>query len=340
MELWGLGDLVLATPFLRAAAEKFSVTLLAKPFAQELRPRLWPDVQVVPFVAPWTAFSFRSKYDLWRWPWRELFCLRRQLAAERFSTGVSARWDPRDHALMRFVGIPQRVGIPRLNSAVLLTRPLPRPDALAHHYDHWRMAGHALGLELPVREKIVPPPRAPSPVVLLHSGARLPARVWPLEHFQETAARLRAKKFAVQIACDANQLAWWRSQGENAACPRSVTELLAQIDRAGIFIGNCSGPGHLAAICGVPTFTIYGPSLHEWFVPLHPAAEIFEGKACPYKPCADYCRYEKPFCLWDITAAEVWPRVEKFAEKHLGGERVSARPARQFSIDAWRRAQT
>ena len=30
-ELWGLGDLVIATPFLRAASEKFDVTLLAKP---------------------------------------------------------------------------------------------------------------------------------------------------------------------------------------------------------------------------------------------------------------------------------------------------------------------
>ncbi len=33
LELWGLGDLVIATPFLRAAAGQFSVTLLAKPFA-------------------------------------------------------------------------------------------------------------------------------------------------------------------------------------------------------------------------------------------------------------------------------------------------------------------
>ena len=33
VELWGLGDLVIATPFLRAVAERFDVTLLAKPFA-------------------------------------------------------------------------------------------------------------------------------------------------------------------------------------------------------------------------------------------------------------------------------------------------------------------
>lgn len=315
LELWGLGDLVIATPFLRAASEKFAVTLLAKPFAQELRPRLWPTVTVVPFIAPWTAFH--SKYHLWRWPWRGLFRLRRQLATENYSTGISARWDPRDHALMQFAGVRERYGIPRVNSAVFLTHPLPRPDVLAHHYDHWRTAGRALGLDLPTREKINPPARASSNRVLLHSGARLPARVWPLENFQKIAARLRANRVAVDIACDPDQLAWWQGHGEDARSPRSVAELLTIIDQSGVFIGNCSGPGHLAAICGVPTFTVYGPSLHEWFVPLHPAAEIFEGKACPYKPCADYCRLATPACLWNVTAEEVWPRVKTFVEKHL-----------------------
>ena len=114
-----------------------------------------------------------------------------------------------------------------------------------------------------------------------------------------------------------NQLAWWKGHGEDARSPRSVAELLTIIDQSGVFIGNCSGPGHLAAICGVPTFTVYGPSLHEWFVPLHPAAEIFEGKACPYKPCADYCRLATPACLWNVTAEEVWPRVKTVVEKHL-----------------------
>jgi ADP-heptose:LPS heptosyltransferase len=96
-----------------------------------------------------------------------------------------------------------------------------------------------------------------------------------------------------------------------------VGELFALVDRAGIFFGNCSGPGHLAAICGVPTFTVYGPSLHEWWAPMHPAAEVFEGRACPYKPCSDYCRYATPFCLWAVPVDEVWPRVEKFAAKNL-----------------------
>jgi len=155
------------------------------------------------------------------------------------------------------------------------------------------------------------------PVVLVHSGARLPLRVWPLQHFREIIRRLREQHYTVQIACDADQVSAWQAFGENPACPRSVTELLALLQTAGVFIGNDSGPGHLAAACGLPTFTLFGPQLHEWFAPLHPASEVVEGKACPYKPCSDYCRFAEPFCLRGITVAEVWPRLGAFVRENV-----------------------
>ncbi len=314
IELWGLGDLAIATPFIRSASEKFDVTLMAKPFAKEMRPRLWPSVRVASFIAPWT--SFRGKYRLWRWPWLEMYRLGSELRTENFDCGVSGRWDPRDHFLLQAVGSRQRIGFPRLGSRHFLTRPLTRPDPVAHRSEFWRTVGRALDLELPARDNLVPPIRAASSTVLIHSGARLPARIWRLDSFRQIAERLRRKKIPVQIACDPDQLGWWQQHGENAACPRDVGELFALVDRAGLFFGNCSGPGHLAAVCGVPTFTIYGPSLHEWWKPMHPAAEVFEGRPCPYKPCSDYCRYSTPQCLWNVTVDEVWPHFEKFAERH------------------------
>ena len=319
LELWGLGDLVIATPFLQAAAEKYSVTLLAKPFAEELRPRLWPAIEVIPFIAPWTAF--RDKYQFWHWPWRELSLLRKKLLAQQFDCGVSARWDPRDHLALKLSGARERLGFSRLKSRRYLTRELVRPEPLAHRYESWRIAGAALGLDVQPRDKIFTNPNALPPRVLIHTGARLPLRVWPLENFSELVTRLRQSNYTVQIACDADQLNWWQDRGEQAVCPRDVTELFRWLDQGGIFIGNDSGPGHLAAACGWPTFTLFGPQLHEWFAPLHPASEIFEGKACPYKPCSDYCRFAEPFCLRNVSVAEVWPRVIGFAQRHLSPDR-------------------
>jgi aconitate hydratase len=90
---------------------------------------------------------------------------------------------------------------------------------------------------------------------------------------------------------------------------------LALADRAGAFIGNDSGPGHLASFCGVPTFTLFGPQLPEWFAPLHPASEWLEGKACPYKPCSDYCRFPVPYCMANSEEEEVWALVEGFVAR-------------------------
>jgi ADP-heptose:LPS heptosyltransferase len=311
VELWGLGDLVIATPFLRAAVEKFDVTLLAKPFARDLQPRLWPGVRVETFSAPWTAF--KRKYLLWNWPFWEIIRLQRKLAAEKFDFGFSARWDPRDHLLLELVGAKDRIGFPRVQSQVFLTRPLARPEPQSHRYESWRVIADELQIELPPLGKIPAGDTGRRKTVFIHSGAGQPVRVWPLERYKNLAAHLRRKNFPVQIACDPDQREWWLRAGETeVATPNTVKELIVLIDRVGTFIGNDSGPGHLAAFCDVPTFTLFGPQLPEWFAPLHPAAEWIEGKACPYKPCSDYCRFATPFCLWNISEEEVFARVEKF----------------------------
>jgi len=316
IELWGLGDLAIATPFLRRACEQFDVTLLAKPFALDLRSRFWPEVKVIPFNAPWTAFN--RKYHLLSWPWGKMFLVWRKLLHERFDVALSARWDPRDHFLLRLSGATSRLGFPRTGSQIFLTNPLASPDHAAHRYENWRVIAQSLGLELEQREKLHFPSRRENRVVLIHTGAAQAVRVWPLERYHQLAQKLRQRGATVKILCNPEQKGWWADAGEpDVTAPESVSDLLQCMDAARVFIGNDSGPGHLAAFCGIPTFTFFGPQVVEWFVPLHPDAEAVEGKACPYKPCSDYCRFSVPHCLWNITEAEVWPRLEKFVDRHL-----------------------
>jgi heptosyltransferase-2 len=248
------------------------------------------------------------------------------MRAEKFDYGVSARWygsvrsagDPRDHLLLWLFGAKTRLGFPRFGSRYLLTKPLTAPEPKAHRYDNWRAVGQALGLELPAREKMRLPHVRRDGEILLHTGAGQPVRVWPLERYRNIAARLRSKNFHVQVACDPDQETWWRGAGEqNLAVPRSAAQLMALLEKAWAFIGNDSGPGHLAAFCGVPTFTVFGPQLPEWFAPLHPASEWLDGKACPYKPCSDYCRFQAPYCMVNSTEEEVFWRLEVFLTRAL-----------------------
>jgi len=156
----------------------------------------------------------------------------------------------------------------------------------------------------------------PNGSVLVHSCAGQSVRVWPLDRFSAMVSRLRKQGRTVTVACDIDQRDWWLKAGEaRVETPTNVTDLLRLIDASRVFLGNDSGPSHLAAYCGVPTFTIFGPQITEWFAPLPPGGICFEGKPCPYKPCFDYCRYPNPFCVRDITEDDIWVRLEPFVKK-------------------------
>ena len=292
-ELWGLGDLALAVPFLRAAAKSMRVTLVAKPHAAPILARFAPETELLPFTAPWTAF--RGKYRLHRWPWGRLAALQRTLRSRRFDAAVSARPDPRDHLLLRLCRERRAGGFPRKGSGMLSTGRLPRP-AKPHRAEYWAALAAALGLTI---EPAQPPHRHDGRRVVLHAGAGQPTRLWSRERFEALASDLARAGWQTEILDDSLV---------------GIEALLAKLDSADRFIGNDSGPGHLAALLGVPTFTLFGPQLPELFAPRHPQAAWIEGAPCPYKPCSDYCRFPEPRCILAIAEGAAWSRVSAWIE--------------------------
>src|SRR6185436_9055405 len=101
-----------------------------------------------------------------------MFHLRR--LRRKFDVGLSARWDPRDHLLLALTLAKDRLGFPRVNSQMFLTRPLKRPAAASHRYEHWRTLGNALDLELPPRERVFSSQSRRDGQILIHSGAGQP----------------------------------------------------------------------------------------------------------------------------------------------------------------------
>ncbi len=293
VELWGVGDLALAIPFLCSAGRHARVTLLAKPHAAPLVQRFCPEVEFIPFIAPWTAF--RGKYRLHRWPWLDFSALIGGLRKRRFAAAVSARPDPRDHLLLAASGAKLRVGFPHAGSRMLLSLPLERPVS-PHRFAHWQAVAAALGWNLPAPD---PAPRTGRQVVI-HTGAAQPTRQWGRDHFEEIATRLRAANWQVTVLDD------------QSGTLDDLMQTLATADR---FIGNDSGPGHLAALLGVPTFSIFGAQLPEFFHPLHPQATWIEGAPCPYRPCNDYCRFAEPHCIRSITVDETWARLATWLDQ-------------------------
>jgi ADP-heptose:LPS heptosyltransferase len=100
--------------------------------------------------------------------------------------------------------------------------------------------------------------------------------VWP--GFGDLLARLRAEGHAVIVSAgpadapaapDALDAVW--------AADLPLERLAALIARAGAFVGNDSGPTHLAAALGRPTVALFGPTDPAVWAPLGPGVRVLAG---------------------------------------------------------------
>jgi heptosyltransferase-3 len=140
-------------------------------------------------------------------------------------------------------------------------------------------------------------------IIAVHAGATKDYKKWPREHFAAmTLALLRqnlqvvfigAGQDAVETAAvlalvDASKP---DTQPINLCNQLSLVELAAFFKRTLAFIGNDSGPSHLAAALGVPGFVIFGPTDVSIWGPLSSRTEVIKGS----EPCAPEC--SRKLCL-------------------------------------------
>ena len=105
-----------------------------------------------------------------------------------------------------------------------------------------------------------------SPYAVFQPGARLPGMRWPVPKFAEIARWLREKHGLASVvnlgARDDEITAEVRSELQNCAVVMDsrpdIRELIALIAASRIFVGNDSGPAHLAAALQRPGVVIFG----------------------------------------------------------------------------------
>jgi ADP-heptose:LPS heptosyltransferase len=326
VELWGIGDLILSTPFLRRIIGRYDIVLLGKRHARATLGPTYRAIQFIEWDGPWT--KFRGKYRFWRWDWGAFFALIRKLRSLRPDVAVSVRKDPRDHLLMWMVGAKRRVGFPTYGSGLLLTDPLSwsinRP---CHVVDDWlslskRLTPNGESAEDTVwlqcenyvgsRVRNISPVAGRS-VVCLHVGARIAVRRWPESYFAQLIEKLRSRfDFSLLLIPDPDgygrRLA---NLADQVSDNLTVEELIATIGSSDLLISNDSAPAHIAAACETPVIAIFGPTDPGRFRPWGEHQHVVIRDICPYRPCFDYCRFPEPFCLTKLAPEDVWPEIEE-----------------------------
>ena len=168
----------------------------------------------------------------------------------------------------------------------------PRPKRDTHITEHLLAPLHRISVpvsdpipRIPLNEVevdhshgILQRERLSSPLVAIHPGSGGRGKCWPLPSFLKLARDLRALDAGVVVLCgpvERHMVDTLRAHVPSLI-PGDLRGLAGLLHGADLFIGNDSGPGHIAAAVGTPTLTLFGPTDAETWAPRHPRARVLK----------------------------------------------------------------
>ncbi|MGO4879470.1 MAG: glycosyltransferase family 9 protein [Bryobacteraceae bacterium] len=260
VRLRSLGDCVLTTP------------------ALEILKGARPDVRIAVVVEDrWRAvFEGNPDIDALLAPHvRDVRAWRPDLCLNLHGGNASAR-------LTALSGARRRAGFAHYRWQFLYNIRIPRAQEIleeertVHTAEHLASAMFYLGVgrvEIP-RARLFVDGQAGRPVLpyaVIHSVAAQADKTWPASGFLRAARFLREslELDPVFIAGPGEDLARFREYRTMAGAP--LTEVKSLLSGAALFLGNDSGPAHMAAAFGIPVVAIFGSSdpavWHPWRTP-------------------------------------------------------------------------
>ena len=164
---------------------------------------------------------------------------------------------------------------------VLFCDPRPPADASVHIVDHllsplqtWNIppARRSPHIELNSKDYRYAETLPSMPDVVIHPGSSSPDKCWPEQHFCALAAQLAKRGWATAIICGPIEIE--RGLVGDSLQPPNLRSLAGLLSCASLFIGNDSGPGHIAAAVGTPTLSLFGPTDPRIWAPRNTRAKV------------------------------------------------------------------
>ncbi len=162
-----------------------------------------------------------------------------------------------------------------------------------------------------------------APLVVIAPGASAARRMWPIDRWATVIAELHSYGYTVALLAGPSDAIFARqlynsipldrrAQTTLVAGVSTLPESTCLIAHSRLFIGNDSGPGHIAGALGVPCLILFiaaegadpdGPSAPERVRPLGEHIVCCRpAKAIP--PCVEYCTADTAHCILEIQAAD------------------------------------
>lgn len=330
IRLDSLGDVLMTGPALRAlGSRRARVTLLTSPAGAEAAGLLPGIEDVIVYDAPWMKATAPRSGPA---PERAMISRLRRRSFDAAVIFTVYSQSPLPAALLcHLAGIRLRAAHCRENPYQLLTDWIREPEPLEverHEVERQLALTAELGLtagDSALRVSLPPTAEARvqrllaeielderQPWLVLHPGATAPSRRYPVDRYA-TVARSLIDEHGWQVvvvggpddATLAERLtARLGGRSVSLAGKLRLAELAALIARAPLFVGNNSGPAHLAAAVGTPPVVLYAltnPQHTPWGVPSRVLSHDVPCRNC----YSSICPAGHHLCLLGVEPDEV-----------------------------------
>lgn len=316
-----MGNLLIALPHLKAMLEAHPQGLLViNARYRELVEHSLPDEKRLLFY-PEPALA--ASQPVLRRVIRYLGFVR---SLRRFSADVAIdpEGEQKSATLARLSGAPTRTGPPRHHARWFYTD-IRTPDWSGHRWQGYgslsqpasRQPAGYLPLapgeagEEEMQQTTTALPAGPR--VLIHAGATKTYKMWHPEQFASLCQRLRRMGCTpILIGAgqkDRNQIdrvQRFLSEPVSDLCDQlSLSAMVALMKSSQGYVGNDSGPMHLAAACDLPTVALFGPTDDKLWSPLSRSARVLRRQTCRPDCERNSCSLDSYPCLQGITVDQV-----------------------------------
>jgi ADP-heptose:LPS heptosyltransferase len=322
VELWRLGDSVLATGGLRTlrlARPDAEIALVSNPAYSDPLLRSGDYDIHIPLAAFWTrGLVARDKYLPWTIDYGAIIHAWRRLRAFRADSYLLFRGDPREQLFFASVGHGEVVDARRRHPIVPGTRLLPAPAGGHRYVEYVRHVQQWAGTTVAATPHIanVRAASEPHPYVVLHPGAGWVFRHWKAGKLATLAdtltARLRAAAADLILVAGPMERPLLDAIQHAASAPLdvrypSLDELYGLAAGARAVVCNNTATLHIAEALDVPCAVMTGPSDPErWGVFRPHSRNVCKSVGLPCHPCLERrcVRPDRP-CIDEIGVADV-----------------------------------